>query len=33
MDVDGIVTRDSEGFATATVPIYTPPELVELLNR
>lgn len=33
MDVDGIVTRDSEDFSAATVPIYTPPELVELLNR
>lgn len=33
MDVDGIVTRDSEGFAAAIVPIYTPPELVVLLNR
>jgi predicted nucleic acid-binding protein len=33
MGVDGIVTRDSEDFSAATVPIYTPPELVELLNR
>ncbi len=30
---DGIVTRDSDGFSTARLPIYTPPELVELLDR
>lgn len=31
--VDGIVTRDGEGFTTATLPIYTPAELVEGLRR
>lgn len=30
---DGIVTRDSDGFSTATIPVYTPPELMELLKR
>lgn len=30
---DGIVTRDGDGFATATIPVYTPPELVEMLRQ
>lgn len=33
MGVDGIVTRDRDGFSSATLPIYTPLELGELLNR
>lgn len=32
-EVDGIVTRDGDDFATATVPVYTPAELIELLQQ
>lgn len=29
--VDGIVTRDGDGFTAATFPVYTPSELAETL--
>ena len=31
-DVDGVVTRDAKGYKKASLPIYTPTELLRLLG-